>query len=100
MKSFFETRPMYVYTESHIKGHLTVCYQALLIYRILCRKLEENGYRFTVREVLNTLKNMNVQDHDGRYYESCYTDSKVLQALEKCFGLSLNRKKYKMSRFD
>ena len=100
MKSFFETRPMYVYTESHIKGHLTVCYQALLIFRILCRKLEENGYCFTVREVLNTLKNMNVQDHDGRYYESCYTDSKVLQALEKCFGLSLNRKKYKMSRFD
>ncbi len=48
LKSIFETRPMYVYTEEHIKGHLTICYEALLIFQILSFKLKEKGNHYSI----------------------------------------------------
>ena len=99
LKSFFDTRPMYVFTEEHIKGHLTVCYQSLLVFQILSKKLDELGTHYSARAILDTLKNMVVSNHSNRYYESNYTNSKVLQSLEKAFQLKLDKKQYKMIRF-
>ena len=99
LKSFFDTRPMYVFTEEHIKGHLTVCYQSLLVFQILSKKLDELGTHYSARAILDTLKNMVISNHSNRYYESNYTNSKVLQSLEKAFQLKLDKKQYKMIRF-
>ena len=74
LKSFFDTRPMYVFTEEHIKGHLTVCYQSLLVFQILSKKLDKLGTHYSARAILDTLKNMLVSNHSYRYYESNYTD--------------------------
>ena len=73
---------MYVFTEEQIKEHLKVCYQSLLIFQILSKKLDELGTHYSVRAILNTLKNMAVSNHGYRYYESNYTNSKVLQSLK------------------
>lgn len=78
----FDTRPMYVFTEEHIKEHLKVCYQSLLIFQILSKKLDELGTHYSVRAILDALKNMAVSNHGYRYYESNYTNSKVLQSLK------------------
>ena len=75
LKSFFDTRPMYVFTEEHIKEHLKVCYQSLSIFQILSKKLDELGTHYSVRAILDTLKNMVVSNHSDRYYESNYTNS-------------------------
>lgn len=99
LKSFFDTRPMYVFTEEHIKGHLTVCYQSLLVFQILSKKLDELGTHYSARAILDTLKNMVISNHSNRYYESNYTNSKVLQSLEKAFQLKLDKKQYKMNKF-
>ena len=99
LKSFFDTRPMYVFTEEHIKGHLTVCYQSLLVFQILSKKLDELGTHYSARAILDTLKNMVVSNHSNRYYESNYTNSKVLQSLEKAFQLKLDKKQYKINSF-
>ena len=77
---------MYVFTEEHIKGHLTVCYQSLLVFQILSKKLDELGTHYSVRAILDTLKNMAVSNHGYRYYESNYTNFKVLQSLKKHFN--------------
>ena len=90
---------MYVFTEEHIKGHLTVCYQSLLVFQILSKKLDELGTHYSARAILDTLKNMVVSNRSNRYYESNYTNSKVLQSLEKTFQLKLDKKQYKMIRF-
>lgn len=100
LKSFFETRPMYVFTEEHIKGHLTVCYEALLVFQILSLKLKRLGENYSARSILDTLKNMMVSNHNNRYYEANYTNSKVLQSLESLFDLKLDRAKYKAKRFN
>ena len=47
---------MYVFTEEHIKGHLTVCYQSLLVFQILSKKLDELGAHYSVRAILYALK--------------------------------------------
>lgn len=98
MKTEFSSRPVYVWTEEHIRAHFAICYMALLIYRILERKLDEKEH-FTTAQILNTLRNMQVISKDG-YYESVYTGSKVLDALEASFGLGLNKKYYRKQRLE
>lgn len=99
LKSFFETRPMFVFTEDHIKGHLTICYEALLVFQILSLKLKEAGNAYSARSILDTLKNMMVSNHNNQYYEANYTNSRVLQSLENIFDLKLDREKYKIKAF-
>ena len=90
---------MYVFTEEHIKEYLKVCYQSLSIFQILSKKLDELGTHYSARAILDTLKNMVVSNHSNRYYESNYTNSKVLQSLEKAFQLKLDKKQYKINSF-
>lgn len=94
LKSNFSSRPVYHYKEERIKAHFLICYTALLLYRLLEVKLDRNGTHFTTKEIITTLKNMNVVDCEGIYYKSCYTGSDVLDALEQIYGLQLNRKHY------
>lgn len=54
----------------------------LSIFQILSKKLDELGTHYSVRAILDALKNMAVSNHGYRYYESNYTNSKVLQSLK------------------
>ena len=72
-----------------------ICYSALLIYRLLETKLKEKGYHFTINEILNTLKNMNVCNVENIIYQSTYTSSKVCDALNYIFNFDLDRKGYR-----
>lgn len=53
MKSEFEARPVYLKRDDRIKAHFTTCFIALLIYRILERKLDS---QFTCDEIISTLR--------------------------------------------
>ena len=84
-------------TESHIRGHFAICYLALLAYRILEETLKRGGGQgFTPRQILTTLRNMRVSKAcRGQAWATLYTGSPVLDALEKAFGLGLDRKHIK-----
>ena len=41
MKTEFKARPVYLQTEAHIRAHFLTCFMALMIYRILEKKLKE-----------------------------------------------------------
>ena len=94
LKTHFEARPVYHRLESRIKAHFLICYTALLIYRLLEVKLDRNGTHFTPKQILETLKNMEVADYQGIFYQACYTGSDVLDALEQLFHLGSDRKYY------
>lgn len=102
LKSEFDARPTFVWTENHIKAHFCICYVALLMYRILERQLhlldKENNH-FSCQQILGTLKAMNVKQSFNCYYEACYTGSKILNALEQVYNLGLNHKYYSIDRF-
>ena len=52
-KTDLEGRPVYVWKESHIKGHFLTCYLALLFYRILQLKLDNKYPVHQIKEALN-----------------------------------------------
>jgi transposase len=53
-KTDLEGRPVYVWKESHIKGHFLTCYLALLFYRILQIKLDNKYPVHQIKEALNS----------------------------------------------
>ncbi len=97
LKTNFDARPIYHRLEPRIIAHFMICYTALLIYRLLENKLKEKGYHFTINEILNTLKNMNVSNRDGLFYEAEFTSSKVCTALNDLFNFGLDKKYYQNS---
>lgn len=59
MKSHLETRPMFHWTESRIKGHLMVCFISFLLLRQLEKILKDNGKNYSpqdIRQALNDLQ--------------------------------------------
>ncbi len=94
LKTNFSSRPVYHYKRERIRAHFLICYTALLIYRLLEVKLDRSGNHFTVNQIINTIKNMNVLEIDKTLYRACYTGSNVLDAFEQLFNLGLNRKNY------
>ena len=94
LKTNFDAHPIYHRLEPRIIAHFMICYSALLIYRLLENKLKEKGYHFTINEILNTLKNMNIINVRDRFYQSSYTSSDVLNALEDINNIGLDRECY------
>lgn len=83
LKSEFQARPVYLQRETRIRAHFLTCFLSLLMYRILEKKLDEN---FTCHELINTLRDMKMQELDGEGYIPAYTRTAVTDALHDTFG--------------
>ena len=84
MKTDFKARPVYLQTEDHIRAHFLTCFIALMIYRILEKKLKE---AFTCEEIIDTLKNMWVARPGEKLgYTPVYTRTDLTDALHETAG--------------
>lgn len=83
MKSEFEARPVYLSRKDRIEAHFLVCFLALLIYRILEKKL---GGRFTCPEIVDTLRSMYMEEVKGEGYRPLYLRTDLTDALYDAFG--------------
>lgn len=97
MKTNFDARPVFLRKPERIRAYFLICYTALLIYRLMECKLDDNLTHVTTSNLIKTLRNMNVVNMDDMYYKSIYSGSQALGALERCFELQLNRKYYRPS---
>ena len=97
MKTNFDARPVFLRKPERIRAHFLICYTALLIYRLMECKLDDNLTHVTTSNLIKTLRNMNVVNMDDMYYKSIYSGSQAVDALERCFELQLNRKYYRPS---
>lgn len=97
MKTNFDARPVFLRKPERIRAHFLICYTALLIYRLMECKLDDNLTHVTTSNLIKTLRNMNVVNMDDMYYKSIYSGSQALDALERCFEIQLNRKYYRPS---
>lgn len=95
MKTNFSARPVFHQNRERIVAHFMVCYTALLIYRILEKKLDMYGTHFTVENVIETLNNMQVANLEDVCYMSTYNNSQVLTSLNAIFNLELDKKYYR-----
>lgn len=94
MKTNFSARPVFHQKRERIIAHFMICYTALLIYRLLEKKLDLYGTHFTVNNIIETLNSMDVANIEDLCYMSTYTSSKVCTALNAITGLGLDKKYY------
>jgi transposase len=83
MKSEFRARPVYLSREDRIKAHFLTCFVALLIYRILEKKLEE---QYTCSQIIDTLKGMEFEEIRGEGFRPLYERTAITDALHAAFG--------------
>ena len=94
LKTNFSARPVFHQKRERIIAHFMICYTALLIYRLLEKKLDQQGTHFTIENIVETLRNMEVANIEDMCYMSTYTCSQVCTALNAAFELGLDRKYY------
>ena len=82
IKSFIQVEPIYVWTETHVKGHYTVCILGYLIDRTLTLRLHENTGSLT-RDVVT---------HERLFEKlsTCQIDKIEVEQLGHC-GYNLTR---------
>ena len=83
MKDDFRSRPAYLSRNDRIKAHFMTCFIALLIYRILEKKL---GNRFTCEEIVSTLQDMCMTKAKDIGYIPSYTRTDLTDALHEMAG--------------
>ena len=62
MKSGLRSRPCFVWTPEHIKGHFVICYLALVLQRLLEKKLKERGITGSSQAIQDSLNKANVME--------------------------------------
>ena len=83
MKSEFKARPVYLSRDDRITAHFTTCFLSLVILRFLEKRLNE---KYTSSEIIDTLKNMNMQKNYDCSYEPIYTRTDLTDDLHEKFG--------------
>ena len=95
MKTNFDGRPVNHRLRERIRAHFLICYTALLVYRLLEVKLDDQGTHVTTDDLIRTLRNMNVANVHDIEYMALYTGSKALDALTRLTMLPLDRMHYR-----
>lgn len=94
MKTNFDGRPVNHRLRERIRAHFLICYTALLVYRLLETKLDDQGTHVTTDDLITTLKNMNVANIHDVEYMALYNGSKALDALTRLTMQPLDRLHY------
>lgn len=83
IKTDFKGRPVFVWTDQHIKAHFVICFIALLLFRILEHELE---YKYTSSEIISTLRSMTMNIIHGEGYRPNFTRTDLTDALHEKAG--------------
>lgn len=83
MKTDFLSRPVYVSRGDRIRAHFLTCYLALLVYRLLEKKL---GRGFTANQIIQTLRDYKLLKITGEGYIPEYARTPLTDHLHDVFG--------------
>jgi transposase len=83
LKSEFKARPVHLQNDNRIIAHFVTCFMALLMYRLLEKRLKEE---FTCCEIVAGLKDFNFYKVVGEGYVPTYTRNDFTDALHDAFG--------------
>lgn len=84
MKEEFDSDNAYLSREDRIRAHFLTCYLALFIYRVLEHKLND---KYTVYEIIDCLRDMEVLETKGDGYLPNYIRTNLTDDLHQIFGL-------------
>ena len=83
MKTEFKSRPVYLTDDDRIKAHFLTCYLALLIFRLLEKKLNN---AFTCEQIIDAIREYNFLEISQKGYIPAYENSEIYSELHKQFG--------------
>ncbi len=83
MKSEFKARPVYLSNDDRIEAHFTTCFIALMLYRLLEKRLKDH---YTCREIINGLKDMDFHPIKGEGLIPTYTRTDFTDSLHEAFA--------------
>jgi len=87
-KHDFETRPVYLSRQERINAHFLICFVALVIARILQRRL---GGKFSIASIAESLSKASCTRLEENWYVQDYSDE-IITALKNALGIDLSRK--------
>jgi len=87
-KSDLEARPVHVSRDDHIESHFLTCFVALVIIRLLQKKL---GGRYSSEKILTGLSKTCCTNTDANRYVANYNDEAVIE-IGKLFGIDFRKK--------
>ena len=92
MKNEFKARPVYLSRDDRIQAHFMTCFIALLIHRLLEKKIEE---KYTCEEIIKCLRDMNLMYVSEEGYIPAYTrtdltDKFYIIILQKKITININ----------
>lgn len=87
-KTDFKSRPIYVNTNDHIDAHFATCFTALVLMRLLEKKLNE---KYPLGRILESLRNYNCTELENGTWMFIYYDE-ILEYCSELFGIELNSK--------
>ena len=101
MKTNFDARPVRHRLSPRIQAHFMICYAALLVHRLLEKLLDDSCHEhFTIEDLIETLRNINVAPTDTKFCTALYTNSKILSALQNIAAIHLDMKHYRPKDLD
>lgn len=83
MKTDFAARPVFVQRDDRIKAHFLICFLSLLNYRLLEKQL---GNKYTCKEILKTLKDINFANIEEQGFIPTYKREKITDDLHETCG--------------
>ena len=83
MKSEFLARPVYLSRRDRITAHFLTCFIALVVYRILEKRLD---HAYTCEELIDTLRDMEMLQSGTEGYIPAYMRTDITDALHEKFG--------------
>ena len=95
IKHEFKARPAYLTREERIKAHFMTCFIALIVYRYLENKLDN---KYTVSEIVETLRKMNLLKHEGYGYIPAYDRTDLTDHLHKVTGINTSTEIISMAK--
>ncbi len=80
MKDDFDSGTVHLSREDRIKGHFVTCFLSLFIYRYLEHQLDD---KYTVKEIVSKLREMNLLEQKGKGYEPAYKRTDLTDDLHQ-----------------
>ena len=65
LKTNLEARPVFVWTDEHIRGHFVLNYIALVMQKVFMKQLQERGLTLSATEIVEALESMKIQHVSG-----------------------------------
>ena len=87
-KSELNARPVLVWTKEHIESHFLTCFVALVITRLLEKKLNS---KYSIHKIINSLKEYNTINIEHDLCMQNYSDE-IIDDLGKIFNIDFSRK--------